>query len=112
MEHAARLLPDGGLPGANDDERILRSLALLICFLGTGHHCDGGAFRLHVRKLVEYMGRHLAQIPREEFRALTIHCLRAAEAGGSLPAESVTPALRLLEKATLTIPKAWAELQI
>lgn len=55
MELAARLLPDGGLPGDHDDTRLFTSFVLLVCLAQSGHTCNRGAFRLHVRRLVGYV---------------------------------------------------------
>ena len=87
MALAGQLLPDGGLPGSTDEERLVRSLALLLAFLGAGHNARSGAFRLHVRQLVKFLtSRPQAQIPNE-FSAMIPVCVARAEAGETLPGD-------------------------
>jgi Ca-activated chloride channel family protein len=64
LEAAGRLLPDGGLPGASEEDRLLRSTALLLAFLGAGSTALDGPFRLHVQKLLDYLDRAAAGVPR------------------------------------------------
>jgi hypothetical protein len=55
MELATRLEPDGGMPGGTDTERYTRSFVALLFFVQNGHTPDAGIFRMHVRKLFEYL---------------------------------------------------------
>jgi hypothetical protein len=64
LEAAGRLLPDGGLPGASEEDRLLRSTALLLAFLGAGSTALDGPFRLHVQKLLGYLDGAAAGVPR------------------------------------------------
>lgn len=52
---AIRLEPDGGMPGGTDAERYTRSFIALLFFVQNGHTLTAGAFRTHVRKLLEYL---------------------------------------------------------
>jgi hypothetical protein len=64
LEAAGRLQPDGGLPGASEEDRLLRSTALLLAFLGAGSTALHGPFRLHVQKLLDFLDRAAAGVPR------------------------------------------------
>ncbi len=55
MDLAAKLQPDGGLPGSTDEERWIRSAIALFCFMSEGHTARRGAFRHHVRRLIEFL---------------------------------------------------------
>jgi Ca-activated chloride channel family protein len=55
MDLACRLQPDGGLPGKDDQERLLHSLVLLAVLLSAGHTPRQGALRTHVARLVAYL---------------------------------------------------------
>jgi len=55
MALATRREPDGGMPGASDAERFARSLVALLFFAENGHTPNGGTFRTHVRRLIEYV---------------------------------------------------------
>ena len=52
---AQSLEPDGGMPGATQDERLLASTLALLSFLAEGHTPTSGAFRAHVGRLVAYL---------------------------------------------------------
>ena len=55
MALASTLEPDGGMPGKTDEERVLATVLALLQFLDAGHSVSGGAFRAHVKRLVEFL---------------------------------------------------------
>jgi Ca-activated chloride channel family protein len=57
MDLATQLEPDGGMPGGNSDERVRKSIEALMEFVRAGHTISSGAFRSHVRRLVEFLKR-------------------------------------------------------
>jgi hypothetical protein len=59
LDIAASIEPDGGMPGATPDERLLRTLAALMAMRAAGHTETSGAFRSHVRRLAEWLERNL-----------------------------------------------------
>ncbi len=81
MEAVARLLPDGGLPGASEQERLLRSAALLLALLGAGSTARVGPFRLHVQKLVGFLKGAAADAPSDTSRQLIEDLVARAECG-------------------------------
>ncbi len=52
---AARLEPDGGMPGADAGERILATLVALLAFAAEGNTLSSGAFRAHMGRMVDYL---------------------------------------------------------
>ena len=52
---AAMLEPDGGMPGGSRTVRAGRSAAAILAFVADGHTLNAGTFRLHVRRLVEFL---------------------------------------------------------
>jgi Ca-activated chloride channel family protein len=52
---ASSLEPDGGISGKTEEERVLATILALLHFLAGGHSVSGGAFRAHVRRLVEFL---------------------------------------------------------
>jgi Ca-activated chloride channel family protein len=52
---AARLEPDGGMPGKDEEERVLATILALLKFLAEGHCADSGAFRVHVKRMVKFL---------------------------------------------------------
>jgi len=54
---AGRVQPDGGLPGQDNEERIVLTLVALLCFLTHGHTRSAGTFRSHVQRLIAFLER-------------------------------------------------------
>jgi Ca-activated chloride channel family protein len=55
LDLARQIEPDGGMPGKNDFERVVRSLVAVLAFLIEGHTTTGGAFRTHVQRLMHFL---------------------------------------------------------
>ncbi len=55
MALASSLEPDGGMPGKTEENRLLATILGLLQFLAGGHSASGGAFRAHVKRLVEFL---------------------------------------------------------
>jgi Ca-activated chloride channel family protein len=55
LDLAQQLEPDGGMPGKNDFERVVRSLVAVLAFLIEGHTATDGAFRTHVQRLMHFL---------------------------------------------------------
>jgi hypothetical protein len=54
---AASLEPDGGLPGASEEERVQATILALLRFMAGGHSTKSGAFRAHVKRLLKFLER-------------------------------------------------------
>jgi len=52
---AARLEPDGGMPGGSEEERAIATVHALLLFLSGGHSARRGAFRAHVKRMLEFL---------------------------------------------------------
>jgi len=78
---AARIEPDGGMPGKTEDARVLASILALLQFLAEGHGWHSGTFRKHVQRLVKFLegGKLQNDIVRE--------IVKRARAGNPLPGE-------------------------
>ncbi len=57
MEDASTLEADGGMPGDSPEERIAASLDLLERLTDHGSTRTKGAFRHHVRRLLDFLGQ-------------------------------------------------------
>lgn len=55
MDLAQQLEPDGGMPGKNDFERMVRSLVAVLALLIEGHTPTAGAFRNHAQRLMRFL---------------------------------------------------------
>jgi hypothetical protein len=55
LDLAQQLEPDGGMPGKNDFDRVVRSLVAVLAFLIEGHTSTAGAFRTHVQRLMHFL---------------------------------------------------------
>jgi Ca-activated chloride channel family protein len=52
---ASKLLPDGGMPGTTEAERIDNTIVALLCMVAEGHSVRLGAFRSHVERMVRFL---------------------------------------------------------
>jgi Ca-activated chloride channel family protein len=52
---ASLIEPDGGMPGRNEEERVLATIIALLRFLAEGHAANRGAFRPHVKRLLRFL---------------------------------------------------------
>lgn len=55
LELAAGLDADGGIPGKTEEERLQATVIALLRFLAEGHSPMRGAFRVHVKRMVEFL---------------------------------------------------------
>ena len=55
LDLARQIEPDGGMPGMNDFERVVRSLVAVLAFLIEGQTTMAGAFRNHVQRLMHFL---------------------------------------------------------
>lgn len=56
FDHASQLESDGGMPGRNVNERADKTIAALEDFLAQGHTAQSGAFRSHVKRMLDFLG--------------------------------------------------------
>lgn len=82
LELALAIEPDGGMPGADDEERALASLLALLCFLAEGSTESSGPYRPHVRRLVSFLENVSLD---ERQRRVADGVIELARRGGSLP---------------------------
>ena len=52
---AGMIEPDGGMPGKTTDERWIATALALLALLNEGHSSQTGAFRIHVRRLIDFL---------------------------------------------------------
>jgi len=55
MEIASRIEPDGGLPGADPEERVIATLLALLAFSMDGHNGMDGMYGRHIRRMVKFL---------------------------------------------------------
>ena len=55
LDQAGALEADGGLPGADKEERVWRTALFLAGLLEQGQGCDRGLFRAHVCRVVTFL---------------------------------------------------------
>jgi hypothetical protein len=71
-----RIEPDGGLPGDNEQERVVRTLVSVLFLLNLEAR-TGRSFRPHMERLLRYLGSALGRIP-EERRAIVERVIHLA----------------------------------
>jgi Ca-activated chloride channel family protein len=87
---ASKIESDGGMPGANEEERVLATILALLQFLAEGHGAKQGAFRAHVKRMVEFLrksGFRDKEAPAKVQAEVVKAMIRRAEAGRPLPGD-------------------------
>lgn len=74
LDLVTRIEPDGGLPGDNEQERVVRTLVSVLFLLNLEAR-TGRSFRPHMERLLGYLGSALSRIP-EERRAIVERVMR------------------------------------
>ncbi len=69
VELAARLEPDGGLPGRTSELRLLATILALLAFGSEGHWVSSGPFRAHLRRMLDFVDRFSVRDLTSEQRA-------------------------------------------
>jgi hypothetical protein len=83
MAVAARLEPDGGMPGRDADERASASIVALLAFVSNGHTAKSGAFRSHVERLISFLKPLIYSMRPERLRVIAAVLARVEK--GSVP---------------------------
>ena len=83
MDVAARLEPDGGMPGRYADERASASIVALLAFVSNGHTAKSGAFRSHVERLISLLKPLIHSMRPERLRVIA--AVLALVEKGSIP---------------------------
>jgi Ca-activated chloride channel family protein len=85
LDLAAAIEPDGGMPGAAPEDRILATMIALMAFLSEGHTESSGAFRSHVARLAAWLARNLSALSdrRLELARAVLKAVRASSPAGS-----------------------------
>jgi hypothetical protein len=67
---AARMEPDGGMPGDSEEQRWIASAIALFLFMSEGSTESSGTFWLHVRRLRKFISSDRSILPNERCAAL------------------------------------------
>ncbi len=91
MALASRIQPDGGMPGDVDEERALATVLAILRFLAEGHSARRGAFREHVRRLMEFLEK--SPVQNDVVRAVISRVRSGKPVDGELWKRSPEPSL-------------------
>ena len=92
VQLAARIEPDGGMPGADDEERWFATAIVLLCLLEAGHTARQGAFRAHFARLFEF----LKAAPSSQSDEPKSRVIEKLESGRAVPGDWTSLARTLL----------------
>jgi len=71
LELAARIQPDGGLPGKENEDRVIATLVAVLLYVAEGHTTQEGTFMPHVRRLLSYLaGADISAFNEEQRRQI------------------------------------------
>lgn len=87
MDLSARLQPDGGMPGKESEDRLLSTLLTLLSFLAHGDSLHSGSFRLHIRRMMDYLEQLSPDSFSQEQRQILEKVIRAARSGEKWPGD-------------------------
>ena len=96
VDLAALLEADGGMPGSDESERILKTLLALLALAAEGHSPSSGPFRLHVKRMMEFVESRLPGALSGEQASAARRVVEAARAGrsaGQVSLEGIVEAL-------------------
>ncbi len=104
---ASSLEPDGGMPGKDEEERLLATVLALLRFLAAGHTATSGALRVHVGKMIVFLRSELQRAETDlawgKDRILVLEeIIKRGESGKAIPGD--------WDKAEPE-PGLWAELE-
>lgn len=111
MDLAARLLPDGGMPGRDSVERILTTLLTILALTAQGHDLRSGAFRVHVRRMLEYLEHALPGTLTSDKLSSVHGAIEWVKRGRVLPGDWLSMAADLIEARSGTADRAWSALK-
>jgi Ca-activated chloride channel family protein len=77
VDLAASLEPDGGMPGSTPEYRLPSTALALLAFGAAGHWPSAGPFRVHLRRMLEYIERFPAEDLSSEQREILAKVLDA-----------------------------------
>ena len=97
LELACRIEPDGGMPGKDDDQRLLATLAALILFVSEGHTLQAGAFRTHVQRLTAFLQSYKTKSLPDDMNRVVERVTKAISNGQTLPGDWSRPMHDLLK---------------
>lgn len=111
VELAARLEGDGGLPGKNPQERVMCTMAALLCFPGQGGAAGQGPFSRHLALMIKFL--EVSSLPAlgEAFERVKRQLLDAAAAGEAVPGDWLALARRLIIDRKVSADEAWQEIR-
>ncbi|MDI9369568.1 MAG: VIT and VWA domain-containing protein [Synergistota bacterium] len=107
VDLAARLEPDGGMPGDDPEERILASLLALLAFHAEGHTPDRGPFAPHMKRLLAYLKQADLSILSEDHRDIVSRVLDAIEGRGPVPKIESRVAADFVLRRGISSGQAW-----
>jgi hypothetical protein len=102
LDLARQLEPDGGMPGQDDFERMVRSLVAILAFLIEGHTITAGAFRAHVQRLMHFL-------ETSRFPSLSTQKRDTLDATLAWIKEGKKPTRSLPELLSWKVGKAWEQ---
>jgi Ca-activated chloride channel homolog len=110
LDLSIRVQPDGGMPGKSAKDRILASVLTLLAFAAHGSDLLSGSFRVHFKKLLDYLSATLPDsLTDEESNAVRAACDSVA-VGRSVPGNWLNLATLVVNGDAKAAGRAWKAL--
>lgn len=102
---AAKMEPDGGMPGDNEEQRWIASAIAVFLFMEQGSTESSGTFWLHVRRLRKFISSAGSTIPDARFTALIERIQNGDVPSGDWRSLAVT----IMESGHVSVEEFWLE---
>jgi hypothetical protein len=106
---AGWLKPDGGMPGNNEEMRIVNSLIALFSFVAQGSTREAGPFRVHVERLLQYLNPDRIKRLASSQADWVSRALEQIVAGHSVKGDWLVVARKLVETNSIDLDVFWRE---
>ena len=110
LELAARIEPDGGMPGSDEQQRILATMVTLLIFIVEGHTSKMGVFRSHVQRLIAYLQSEATKTLSHEQHDILTQVLKAISRDQVIAADWLSYADDLASKVHLSA-NVWEKIE-
>jgi len=108
LDLSIQLESDGGMPGKSARERILYTLLSALGFLAGGHDTQSGAFREHVKRMLDYLAKTLTDGLSEREAAAAAGVVEAVKAGKAVQGDWLIHAKAVAGGEEKAVEEAWA----
>ncbi len=110
LELSIEVQPDGSMPGKSAKDRILASALTLLAFAAHGNDLHSGSFRVHLKKLMDYLAATLPDSLSDEECGAVRRACELVRSGKNIPGDWLDLARKVMHGDRKAAGRAWKEL--